>query len=48
MSEDDGSKRPVPDGFDSWPEYWKAQGMPWRTEPEMKSATPAGVRAATK
>jgi uncharacterized protein YjbI with pentapeptide repeats len=32
---DDGSKRPVPDDFDTWPEYWKAQGMPWRTEPEI-------------
>ncbi len=27
--------RPAPDGLKSWPEYWKAQGMPWRTEPEI-------------
>jgi hypothetical protein len=23
--------RPVPEGLDSWPAYWKAQGMPWST-----------------
>jgi hypothetical protein len=27
--------QPAPDGFTSWPEYWTAQGMPWRTEPEI-------------
>jgi hypothetical protein len=32
---DDGSKRPAPGGFNSWPDYWTAQGMPWRTEPEI-------------
>jgi Pentapeptide repeats (8 copies) len=26
---------PLPDGFASWPGYWTAQGMPWRTEPEI-------------
>jgi hypothetical protein len=25
----------VPDGFDSWKSYWVAQGMSWRTEPEI-------------
>jgi uncharacterized protein YjbI with pentapeptide repeats len=35
MSDEDGSKRPAPEGFGSWPDYWKAQGMPWRTEPEI-------------
>jgi uncharacterized protein YjbI with pentapeptide repeats len=28
-------ERPAPDGSDSWPAYWQAQGMPWRTEPEI-------------
>jgi hypothetical protein len=28
-------QHPAPDGFASWQEYWKAQGMPWRTEPEI-------------
>jgi hypothetical protein len=28
--------RPAPEGFTSWPDYWKAQGMPWRTEPEIE------------
>lgn len=27
--------RPAPEGYQSWPKYWKAQGMPWRTEPEI-------------
>jgi len=27
--------RPAPDGSTSWPDYWKSQGMPWRTEPEI-------------
>jgi uncharacterized protein YjbI with pentapeptide repeats len=35
MSDEDGSKRPVPEGFDSWKAYWKARGMEWRTEPEI-------------
>jgi uncharacterized protein YjbI with pentapeptide repeats len=35
MSDDDSSKRPVPEGFASWPDYWNAQGMQWRTEPEI-------------
>ncbi|HEV2460334.1 MAG TPA: pentapeptide repeat-containing protein [Ktedonobacterales bacterium] len=26
---------PSLDGYTSWPDYWKAQGMPWRTEPEI-------------
>ncbi len=29
------AERPVPDGYKSWSDYWKAQGMPWRTEPEI-------------
>jgi hypothetical protein len=37
MSDDDGSKRPAPDGFTEWPDYWTVQGMPWRTEPEIDS-----------
>jgi hypothetical protein len=28
-------ERPAPEGYKSWPDYWKAQGMPWRTEPEI-------------
>jgi hypothetical protein len=28
-------ERPAPEGYTSWPEYWKAQGMPWRTDPEI-------------
>ena len=39
MSEANGgtiaNRRTVPDGFDSWNAYWTAQGMPWRTEPEL-------------
>lgn len=35
MSDKDSSNRPAPDGFDSWPAYWKAQGMPWRTRPRI-------------
>lgn len=30
-----GSKQAIPDGFDSWNAFWTAQGMPWRTEPEI-------------
>ncbi|HEV8194844.1 MAG TPA: pentapeptide repeat-containing protein [Ktedonobacterales bacterium] len=25
-------------GHASWPEYWRAQGVPWRTEPEIEAA----------
>lgn len=28
-------RQPAPAGCDSWPAYWTAQGMPWRTEPEI-------------
>jgi hypothetical protein len=28
-------ERPEPEGDSSWPEYWKTQEMPWRTEPEI-------------
>jgi uncharacterized protein YjbI with pentapeptide repeats len=28
-------QRPAPDGYRSWNAYWIAQGMPWRTEPEI-------------
>src|SRR5260370_30594710 len=35
------SERPAPDGFALWPEYWKAQGMSWRTEPEIGRARQA-------
>jgi hypothetical protein len=27
------SARPAPEGYQSWNDFWKAQGMPWRTEP---------------
>jgi len=27
--------RPAPEDYWSWREYWKTQGMPWRTEPEI-------------
>jgi uncharacterized protein YjbI with pentapeptide repeats len=27
--------RPAPEGYSSWPEYWKAQETPWRTAPEI-------------
>lgn len=29
------SNQAVPDGFESWNAYWTAQGMSWRTEPEI-------------
>jgi uncharacterized protein YjbI with pentapeptide repeats len=29
------SPPPAPEGYKSWPAYWKAQGMPWRTEQEI-------------
>ncbi|MGZ6392069.1 MAG: pentapeptide repeat-containing protein, partial [Ktedonobacterales bacterium] len=35
MGEVDASKRVLPNGFASWPDYWQAQGMLWRTEPEI-------------
>src|SRR5690348_11081138 len=28
-------ERPTPNGYTAWPDYWTAQGMPWRTEPEI-------------
>jgi uncharacterized protein YjbI with pentapeptide repeats len=28
-------ERPAPDSYTSWPDYWKSQGVPWRTEPEI-------------
>jgi uncharacterized protein YjbI with pentapeptide repeats len=28
-------ERRTPDGFSSWPDYWKSKRMPWRTEPEI-------------
>jgi uncharacterized protein YjbI with pentapeptide repeats len=28
-------ERPAPDGYTAWPDYWTAQGMSWRTEPEI-------------
>ena len=31
------SPRPAPEGYNSWPAYWQAQGTPWRTEPEIAS-----------
>ena len=30
-----GSNHAAPEGFDSWKDYWTAQGMPWRTESEI-------------
>jgi len=26
---------PAPDGYPSWPHYWMAQGMPWRTQAQI-------------
>lgn len=34
----EGSKQAAHDGFDSWNAYWTAEGMPWRTEPEVDEA----------
>lgn len=34
-------KRPTPEGYASWLDYWTAQGMPWRTEPEIDEARQA-------
>lgn len=31
----DRSQRPSSDDHDAWKAYWVAQGMPWRTEPEV-------------
>ncbi len=31
-----GTTRSAPEGFISWPDSWQAQGMPWRTEPEIE------------
>lgn len=45
MSEDNGSMRTVPHSFDSWPDYWKAQGMPWRTEPDIDEERQAYLAA---
>src|SRR5216683_1433082 len=28
-------ERATPEGYTSWPEYWTAQGMPWRRAPEI-------------
>ncbi len=28
-------ERPAPEGYPSWPDYWTAQGQPWRTMPEI-------------
>jgi hypothetical protein len=30
--------KPAPDGYTSWPDYWKSQGMPWRWKPEIDEA----------
>lgn len=40
MSEQDGrqavvQQRPTTNDQDEWKAYWKAQGQPWRTEPEI-------------
>jgi uncharacterized protein YjbI with pentapeptide repeats len=32
---DEQTKRPTTDDRDAWRAYWAAQGMPWRTEPEI-------------
>ena len=29
-------ERPAPEGYVTWQVYWMAQGMPWRTEPEIE------------
>lgn len=34
----EGSKRAAPDSFASWNAFWAAQGMAWRTEPEIDEA----------
>lgn len=37
MSDQDGAAVPLPSKEDAeaWRAYWKAQGQPWRTEPEI-------------
>src|SRR5690349_9495362 len=30
-----GQERPAPQAYNPWPDYWVAQGIPWRTEPEI-------------
>jgi pentapeptide repeat protein len=35
QSETHEVQRPITDERDEWKTYWKAQGMPWRTEPEI-------------
>jgi hypothetical protein len=35
QSETPEVQRPITDERDEWKTYWKAQGMPWRTEPEI-------------
>ena len=32
-----GLQRPVNDDKEAWQDYWKAQGQPWRTEPEINT-----------
>ncbi|SRR6266849_5623058 len=29
------AQRPANDDIEAWKAYWKAQGQPWRTEPEI-------------
>ncbi len=38
MRDGDGSNWTVSGGFTSWQAYWKAQGMAWRTEPEIDAS----------
>ena len=38
-------RQPPPQGYLSWSDYWKAQGMPWRTEPEVESERRAYLAA---
>jgi hypothetical protein len=47
---DDGSNRQGPEGFETWNGYWTAQGMPWRTEPEIDEERKVylGARRAIK
>jgi hypothetical protein len=37
MSGDATPARPASDNADAWKAYWQAQGMPWRTEPEIST-----------
>src|SRR5215472_16250939 len=34
-SEQTNGQRQAPEGYDTWNAYWTAQGMPWRTAPEI-------------